>query len=61
MEFSVDEPEPFIPDHLTVPQFMWDTSVVTKPRRGPEIPYFIEEATGRNIFEQEAGRFATRR
>ncbi|XP_006454976.1 putative acyl-CoA synthetase [Agaricus bisporus var. bisporus H97] len=59
MEFFVDEPEPYIPDHLTLPQFMWDTSAVARPHRGPEIPYFIEEATGRKIFEEEASPSAT--
>lgn len=55
MEFRVDDPEPYIPDHLTLPQFVWDNTVVTRPRRFPETPYFIEEATGRKISEDEVG------
>ncbi|KAJ3574028.1 hypothetical protein NP233_g2050 [Leucocoprinus birnbaumii] len=54
MEFRVDEPEPYIPDHLSLPQFVFDTTVVPRPRRLTETPYFIEDATGRGIFEAEA-------
>jgi len=53
MEFHVDEPVPYIPDHLSVPQFIFDSSLVPRPQRLPETPYFIEEATGRPVFEAE--------
>lgn len=53
MEFRVNEPEPYIPDHLTIPQFVFDTTVVPRPQRPREAPYFIEEATGRGVFEDE--------
>lgn len=54
MEFRVDEPEPYIPDHLSIPQFMFDTTVVPRPQRPSGTPYFIEDATGRGVFEAEA-------
>ena len=54
MEFHVDGPVPYIPDHLSVPQFVFDSSIVPRPQRHPETPYFIEDATGRPVFEAEA-------
>jgi hypothetical protein len=53
MEFCVDEPEPYIPDHLTIPQFMFDTTAVPRPPRLRETPYFIDDSTGREVFETE--------
>ena len=52
MEFHVD-PTPYIPDHLSVPQFIFDSSIVPRPQRHPEVPYFIEDATGRLVFEAD--------
>ncbi|KXN86772.1 4-coumarate--CoA ligase-like 7 [Leucoagaricus sp. SymC.cos] len=54
MEFRVDEPEPYIPDHLSIPQFVFDTTIVPRPQRPRETPCFIDEATGRGVFEAEA-------
>ncbi|KAL9716547.1 hypothetical protein Ac2012v2_000995 [Leucoagaricus gongylophorus] len=56
MEFHVDEPVPYIPDHLSVPQFVFDSSIVPRPQRHPETPYFIEDATSRPVFEAEVKR-----
>jgi len=58
MEFHVDEPVPYIPDDLSVPQFIFDSSV-SRPQRLPETPYFIEEATGRPVFEAEVNYTST--
>ncbi|KAF9448181.1 amp dependent CoA ligase [Macrolepiota fuliginosa MF-IS2] len=56
MEFRGDGPAPYIPDHLTIPQFVFDTTVMPRPQRPRETPFFIDEPTGRRIFEDEAKR-----
>lgn len=49
----MDCPLPHIPDNLTIPQFVFDTTIVPRPQRPHGTPYFIEEATGREIYEDE--------
>lgn len=53
MEFQVDEPVPYIPDNLTIPQFVFDTTIVPRPQRPRGTPFFIEAATGRGLYEDE--------
>ena len=59
MEFHVS-PVPYIPDHLSVPQFIFDSSIVSRPQRHPEVPYFIEDATGRLVFEADVSSASPR-
>ncbi|TFK68434.1 phenylacetyl-CoA ligase [Pluteus cervinus] len=44
---------PTIPDDLTVPQFIFNFAHNTRPLRSQEIPWLIEDETGRKIFETE--------
>lgn len=45
---------PFIPDDLTLPQFIFDYHEhPSRPTRDPSIPWLIEDDTGRNIGEDE--------
>ena len=53
MEFQPQQPAPFVPDDVTVPQFIFDGTHETRPARRPEIPWLVEDATGRKIFEDE--------
>ncbi|KAF9465775.1 phenylacetyl-CoA ligase [Collybia nuda] len=57
MEFhSPAGPLPFIPDNLTVPQFIFDYEHPSRPARNSGIPWLIEDETGRKIGEQELRR-----
>jgi hypothetical protein len=42
-------PLPYIPDDLTLPQFIFDYKHTSRPTRSPEIPWLIEDETGRKI------------
>ncbi|KJA20114.1 hypothetical protein HYPSUDRAFT_43470 [Hypholoma sublateritium FD-334 SS-4] len=53
MEFHPQQPAPFVPDDLTVPQFIFDGTHESRPDRRPAIPWLVEDATGRKIFEDE--------
>ncbi|KAH9915874.1 amp dependent CoA ligase [Fomitopsis serialis] len=46
-------PLPAIPDDLTIPQFMLDVGHLNRPRLGKNRPWMIEEATGREVGEEE--------
>ena len=46
-------PLPHIPDDLTVPQFMLDVSHSIRPKTEKSRPWMIEEATGREVGEDE--------
>ncbi|KAK7694984.1 hypothetical protein QCA50_002172 [Cerrena zonata] len=46
-------PLPPIPDDLTIPQFLLDTRHVSRPYNSYSNPWFIEEATGREIGFEE--------
>lgn len=46
---------PFIPDNLTIPQFILDGQHPTKPMGGHGIPWLIEDATGRKVGFEEVG------
>lgn len=48
-------PLPHIPDDLTVPQFMLDVSHSIRPKVEKSRPWMIEEATGREVGEEEVG------
>lgn len=44
-------PEGIMPEipNLSLPQFILDTEIPIRPRRGPEIPWLIEDSTGRKL------------
>jgi hypothetical protein len=44
---------PFIPDNLSVPQFILDTQHPTRPLRKHGIPWLIEDASGRKVGFEE--------
>lgn len=46
-------PLPHIPDHLTLPQFIFDYEHPLRPSRCSNIPWLIEDDTGRQIGEHE--------
>ena len=46
-------PLPHIPDDLTVPQFMLDVQHSIRPKPEKSRPWMIEEATGREVGEEE--------
>ncbi|EPT02411.1 hypothetical protein FOMPIDRAFT_1118223 [Fomitopsis schrenkii] len=46
-------PLPHIPDDLTVPQFMLDVSHSIRPKTEKSRPWMIEEATGREVGQDE--------
>ncbi|KAJ2932669.1 hypothetical protein H1R20_g4405, partial [Candolleomyces eurysporus] len=50
--FQVDTPLPHIPDNLTIPQFML-REIDGRPVRPRNVPFFIEDATGRKITYEE--------
>ncbi|EAU92729.2 AMP dependent CoA ligase [Coprinopsis cinerea okayama7 len=52
-EFRNPIPLPHIPDDLTIPQFML-REITGRPRRPRNVPFFIEDATGRAIGYEEA-------
>lgn len=48
---------PVIPDDLTVPQFILDSSHSTRPIRKQDIPWLVDDTTGRRIgFEEVSDR-----
>jgi hypothetical protein len=50
--FQVDTPLPHIPDDLTIPQFIL-REIGGRPVRPRDIPFFIEDATGRKVSYEE--------
>ncbi|KAH9833509.1 amp dependent CoA ligase [Rhodofomes roseus] len=46
-------PLPAIPDDLTIPQFMLDIEHPSRPKTDKNRPWMIEEATGREVGEEE--------
>jgi len=54
-EFANPTPLPHIPDDLTIPQFML-REVTGRPQRPSNVPFFIEDATGRQVSYEEAHR-----
>ena len=52
--FQVDTPLPHIPDDLTIPQFFL-REISGRPVRPRDVPFFIEDATGRKISYEEVG------
>ena len=53
---SISGPCPPIPDDLTMAQFMLDTQHPTRPVRPLGVPWFVEDATGREIGGEEVSR-----
>ncbi|TFK30835.1 amp dependent CoA ligase [Coprinopsis marcescibilis] len=51
--FYTTQPLPNIPDDLTIPQFML-REISGRPRRPSNVPYFVEDLTGRRIGYEEA-------
>jgi hypothetical protein len=44
---------PFIPDNLSIPQFILDSNHPTRPVRKHDIPWLIEDASGRKVGFEE--------
>ncbi|KAF8073408.1 phenylacetyl-CoA ligase [Lyophyllum atratum] len=51
--YSPSAPLPNIPDHLTIPQFIFDSVHECRPVRTSKIPWLIEDETGRAVGEAE--------
>ncbi|KIL59198.1 hypothetical protein M378DRAFT_188026 [Amanita muscaria Koide BX008] len=57
MEFhSPSGPLPALPDDLTLPQFMFDGKHPNRPERNPDIPWIIENDTGRRYSGEDIRR-----
>ncbi|KIL59214.1 hypothetical protein M378DRAFT_27129 [Amanita muscaria Koide BX008] len=41
---------PHVPDNLTIPQFIFDYAHPCRPERGPDVPWMIDNDTGRQLF-----------
>ena len=52
-EFHSAFPCPHIPDNLSIPQFILDSHHPTRPVRSGDIPWLIEDSTGRKIRFEE--------
>ncbi|KAF8187779.1 phenylacetyl-CoA ligase [Pholiota molesta] len=53
MEFAARQPCPYVPDDVTIPQFIFDSRHETRPNRKPETPWLIEDGTGRKLMESD--------
>ncbi|KAF8158555.1 hypothetical protein B0H34DRAFT_709358 [Crassisporium funariophilum] len=51
--YSRGDALPLIPDNVTIPQFLFDTEHPARPSRQKEIPWLIEDDTGKKIGEHE--------
>ena len=58
-EYVAEEILGAIPDNLTLPQFILDSTHPTRPIRKEGIPWFIDETTGRKIGFEEVSREMT--
>jgi len=47
---------PFIPDNLTIPQFILDAHHPSRPLRKDGMPWLIEDESGREIGVEEVNR-----
>ncbi|KAH9964240.1 amp dependent CoA ligase [Russula dissimulans] len=52
-EIVSSEPGPFIPDNLTVPQFLFDSDHELRAARPHGVPFFIDDASGRSVDSRE--------
>ena len=50
---SLGDPFPYIPDNLTLVQFVLDSTHPYKPHRPQGVPWLIEDTTGRKIGFEE--------
>jgi 4-coumarate--CoA ligase len=48
-EIVSSEPAPYIPDNLTIPQFLFHADHALRAIRPGGVPFFIEDATGRAV------------
>ena len=55
MDIYAEEPFPYVPDNITVPQFMFDAShkARSRPPRGNGTPWLIQDGTGVTFGEAE--------
>ena len=51
--FQNPAPLPYIPDDLTVAQFILREYLPSRPLRPRNVPYFIEDSTGREVNYEE--------
>ena len=48
--------EAYVPDDLTLPQFMLDSHHPLRPIRPTHVPWFIDNASGRSVAHEEVCR-----
>lgn len=53
MEFAAHQTCPYIPDDVTIPQFMFDSQHETRPNRKAGTPWLVEDATGKKLMESD--------
>lgn len=53
MEIYAQEPFPYVPDNITVPQFIFDTLHKARPPRRNGMPWLIQDETGQKLGEAE--------
>jgi hypothetical protein len=53
MEIYAQEPSPYVPDNITVPQFVFDTLHKARPPRKNGMPWLIQDETGKKFGEAE--------
>lgn len=46
-------PFPTVPDDLSIPQFMFNATHPNRPTKDPNVPWIIENDTGRHVFGEE--------
>jgi hypothetical protein len=52
-EFRSPIPLPYVPDNISIPQFIFRSGVPGRPVRPSNVPFFIEDGTGRAVtYEQ---------
>ena len=53
MEFTAQQACPYVPDGVTIPQFIFDSEHETRPMRKPRTPWLVEDATGKKMMESD--------
>ncbi|KAF9474156.1 phenylacetyl-CoA ligase [Pholiota conissans] len=53
MEFIAQQACPYVPDGVTIPQFIFDSEHETRRKRKPGTPWLVEDATGKKMMESD--------
>ena len=57
-EFRSPIPLPHVPDNISIPQFIFRSGTPGRPVRPSDVPFFIEDGTGRAVtYEQVLDAF----